>query len=318
MSKFIKYIIVVIWGYFIRLSLTFILTDFLKIWYLWSYSLTMLLLILIGFYYHFNFTFKNAKNKKNKFIIYAVAVIFFTLVDVYFVRILSDVFQIYYLFSIILSNSLFFIIKFIFYKEIVFIDYKTKGGNYFNKHKSKNPIIKYLLKKFHENIFKFIHRTRSRTLLDAGCGEGYTTEVIQKKFSKLKIKAIELDKFIVQKGIQNKGFKIEKGDIYNIPFKNHSFDVVLASEVLEHLEYPNKAVKECKRVSRKYCIFSVPNEHLWRIANILRLSYLSRLGNTPGHIQNWTKKGFEKLLNKHFKHVIIKKSILWNIALCWD
>jgi len=319
MNQFIKYSILVVVSYIFRLISTFVLTDLLNIWYLWSYSLTMFMLMLIGFYYHFYFTFKNVQDKKNKFLVYGISVLAFTLIDIYFVRILTDGFKIYYLISIIISNSILFLTKFIFYKKIVFIDYKEKGGNYFDKHGSKNPFIKYFMNQFHNVLFMLINKINIKTLLDVGCGEGYTTNLVQKEFPDVNITAIEFDEATVKKANEiNSGLKVEKGDIYNINFKDNYFDAVLSSELLEHLEYPEKAIKECKRVSKKYCIFSVPNEPWWRIANILRLSYLPRLGNTPGHIQHWTKKSFRRLLKKHFKHVVIKNSILWNFALCWD
>ena len=90
----------------------------------------------------------------------------------------------------------------------------------------------------------------------------------------------------------------------------------MASEVLEHLEKPNEAIKEVKRVTKKYCLFSVPNEPYWRIANIIRGAYIKDLGNTPGHIQHWNQNQFKNMLKKHFKNVKVKNSILWNLALC--
>ena len=95
-----------------------------------------------------------------------------------------------------------------------------------------------------------------------------------------------------------------------------SFDLVLATEVLEHLERPDVAVRECERVSRKYCIFTVPNEPFFRIANVLRLKYLKSFGNTPGHLQNFTIGKFRALLDSQFREVRIINAIFWNIAVC--
>ena len=61
---------------------------------------------------------------------------------------------------------------------------------------------------------------------------------------------------------------LKQGNIYELPYEDNSFDVVLCLEVLEHLEYPERALKaELQRVARKYCIVSVPNEPFFQMAN---------------------------------------------------
>ena len=190
-------------------------------------------------------------------------------------------------------------------------------GNYYNKHQSNNILVKYLMKKFHEKLFFLIKKTKSESLLDVGCGEGYTTRLIKRKFPELIINGSELESEPLEKaGINNPDIKFNQESIYNLKRKDASFDLVMASEVLEHLEEPHKAIEECKRVSKNYCIFTVPYEPWWRVANVIRLAYLSEWGNTPGHIQHWNKIKFRKMLNKHFRTVKIHNSLLWNLAIC--
>ena len=86
-------------------------------------------------------------------------------------------------------------------------------------------------------------------------------------------------------------------------------------EVLEHLEDPDSALKELSRVSSKYCLVSVPQEPLWRILNICRLKYLSNFGNTPGHLNHWSKNQFVEFVGKYFKVKKIKLSLPWIIVL---
>lgn len=319
MKKFIKFLLGGGISYLIKLILTFILTNMFNVWYLLSYSITMTMIIIYGFFYNFYFTFKNVKNKKNKFIIYMISVIGFALIDIFLVKILTDELNLYYLKSIIISTSALIIFKYLFYNMFVFLDYKEKGGNYYDKHNSKNPIVKWLLSNFHNIILNMIKESNTNNLLDIGCGEGYTTNTIKNKFPNIKITAREYDyETVLKSNIIHNNLNIKKGDIYNLKFKDNFFDMVLSSEVLEHLEQPNLAIKECKRVSKKYCLYSVPNEPWWRIVNMMRLAYLPRFGNTPGHINHWTKTGLKKMLKKHFKHVVVKRAILWNVALCWD
>jgi SAM-dependent methyltransferase len=53
------------------------------------------------------------------------------------------------------------------------------------------------------------------------------------------------------------------------PLENHAFDVVLCSDVLEHLENIHAAFDECCRISRKYIIISLPNPY----ADFMRFLY---------------------------------------------
>ncbi len=194
---------------------------------------------------------------------------------------------------------------------------KNIPGNYYDKHHSKNIIIQFMMNKFHKDFNELIKKTKPKTILDIGCGEGYTTDIIKKENKNIKIEAADIDKNIIEKAKKtHRKIKFSVNNVYNLKFKDNYFDCVIASELLEHLTKPDKAIKETKRIAKRYCIFSVPKEPYWRIANILRLAYLSRLGNTPGHVQNWTTAQFKRLLEKYFKKVTTKSSTLWNIAIC--
>ncbi|MFC1800479.1 class I SAM-dependent methyltransferase [Nanoarchaeota archaeon] len=173
------------------------------------------------------------------------------------------------------------------------------------------------MKQFHLCLFQFIRKIRPQTLLDVGCGEGYTTILIKKEFPELQVEGFEHDEDTVKKANSiHKELDVKKGDITNIEKENNSFDLVLSSEVLEHLKNPEIAIKECKRVSKQYCIFTVPNEPFFRLANLARLRYISKLGNPPGHINHWTKSQFSYILRKEFESVTIKTSFVWTVALC--
>ena len=72
-----------------------------------------------------------------------------------------------------------------------------------------------------------------------------------------------------------------------------------ALEVPEHLARPRHALAELRRVSRKALLLSVPREPLWRLAHVLALQDVRRLGNTPGHVNHWSSKAFERLVSEY-------------------
>ena len=96
------------------------------------------------------------------------------------------------------------------------------------------------------------------------------------------------------------------------------YDLVICSEVLEHLEDPERALKNIKELCNEkgFILLSVPKEPIWRICNMARGKYWKDLGNTPGHIQHWTKKKFCRMVvNNDMKIVSVKTPFPWTMVL---
>lgn len=192
-------------------------------------------------------------------------------------------------------------------------------GNYFNKYESKNPLVKSMVRKFKKTLNTMVQQTKAKKILDVGCGEGYLMDFLLKenKGSRLKITGIDITDQIIKKAKDtHPHLEVHVGSAYKIPYPDNSFDCVTINEVMEHLDHFSKALYEVRRVSKKYVIVSVPHEPWWRIVNMARLKYLKDFGNTPGHVNHWTRGQLKRLLKAHFKKVTIKGSTLWNFALC--
>lgn len=185
------------------------------------------------------------------------------------------------------------------------------------KHANSNPIQKYLINNFYKKVYGILKPLRAQKILDVGCGEGFTLKKLEeKKIGKLLVgvdntsTAIKIGKKIYPH------LDLRKGDIYNLDFKDDEFDVVLCTEVLEHLDDPEKAVAELKRVSKKYILFSVPNEPFFILANFMRGKYLKTFGNHPEHINHWTFISFENFLKKNGLFISKKKyPFAWSVVL---
>lgn len=186
------------------------------------------------------------------------------------------------------------------------------------KHINKNPLMKLILRKFNNDVIETISLINPKTVLDIGCGEGFVTIEIAKKINS-KIVGIDKEKDAIKYALSNnklENIEYSTGDIFKLDyFKDKSFDLVMSLEVLEHLENYEKAIEIMCKLSKKYLLLSVPNEPWFRIANVLRLKYLKRFGNTPGHINNWTRKEFRNLCMGYGKIIKFKTSGVWNIVL---
>lgn len=92
--------------------------------------------------------------------------------------------------------------------------------------------------------------------------------------------------------------------------------MVMCLEVMEHLEDPEKALRQLVKVSSDYFIVSVPREPVWRFLNMVRGKYWKHWGNTPGHLNHWSSGKIKKMISKHARVVAIYKPLPWTILLC--
>lgn len=178
----------------------------------------------------------------------------------------------------------------------------------YRKHTSTNPAQKYLIGRFYETFLQTIKPLRVSSVLDVGCGEGFTlNKLYLNKVGKV-LEGIDYSKTAVALGKkQYKHLILKQGSAYKLPYKANSFDLVLCMEVLEHLDDPKKALQELKRVSKKYIVLSVPNEPLFMLANFVRGKNVSRWGNDIEHINHWSGGSFELLVRSYGLEVVSKQ-----------
>lgn len=197
----------------------------------------------------------------------------------------------------------------------------TDVGEFGDKYESSQTGIGKLLI---DNFYSTIHRCISgiedelQLVFESGCGTGESTSrVLSMLPEQAKLEASDYSQELVDY-VSNAIPEIRTShqSIYDLQLKDDSVDLAYALEVIEHLDVPEKALLELKRISKKYVLISVPNEPVWRILNMARFKYLSDFGNTPGHIQHWSTSGFARLC-ENLGFTILKKysPLPWTILL---
>jgi len=185
-----------------------------------------------------------------------------------------------------------------------------------DKYEKVNFIGRGLIRNFYKAIENILKEIKVDNILEIGCGPGFSTLYLSEFFKDKKFEASDIDLRMVQEARKrNPPININQESVYKLNRPDNSFDLVVLLETLEHLDKPEQALKELKRVTRNYCLLSIPRDPLWRFLNMIRGKYWEHWGNTPGHINYWTKKKFIDFLNKHFKVQKIKTPLPWVVAL---
>jgi 2-polyprenyl-3-methyl-5-hydroxy-6-metoxy-1,4-benzoquinol methylase len=191
-------------------------------------------------------------------------------------------------------------------------------GNTFDKYGSNNPVVKRLMSGFHETLDELWGRAAPSSALDVGCGEGILTVQWAERLGQRRVVGIDLDDPKLRaewakRERPNLEFRAEEAT--RLSFADGEFDLAAAIEVLEHVPEPEATLAEMARVARSHLLVSVPREPLWRGLNVARGAYLRELGNTPGHVNHWSKRGFVSLLSRYGAVEEARSPFPWTMLL---
>jgi 2-polyprenyl-3-methyl-5-hydroxy-6-metoxy-1,4-benzoquinol methylase len=174
-------------------------------------------------------------------------------------------------------------------------------GNHTQKYTAKNPAIRYLTERWVDRLEGILDRVASdpstsrKHALEVGCGEGVIAEKLHRRWDEV----VGLD--LPDAGLRA-DWRVRPGPRYlhasahELPFDDKQFDVVVSVEVLEHLTDPLKGLREMARVGARHLVVSVPREPIFRGCNLLTGRYVKDLGNTPGHLNHWSKGSFTRFV----------------------
>jgi SAM-dependent methyltransferase len=191
-------------------------------------------------------------------------------------------------------------------------------GNTFDKYGSSNPVVKRLMAGFHASLDELWAKADPESVLDVGCGEGVLTAAWAERLGGRRIVGIDLDDPKLRaewerRSRQNLEFRVEEAT--KLTFADDEFDMAAAIEVLEHVPEPEATLEEMARVARRHLLVSVPREPLWRGLNMGRGAYLRDLGNTPGHVNHWSKRAFVSLLSRYGTVEEARSPFPWTMLL---
>jgi 2-polyprenyl-3-methyl-5-hydroxy-6-metoxy-1,4-benzoquinol methylase len=191
-------------------------------------------------------------------------------------------------------------------------------GNTFDKYGSTNPVVRRLMAGFERDLDELLELAAPGSLLDVGCGEGVLVHQWARRLPECRLVGVDLREQSIQEGWaqrQAPNLEYRVMDDRDLPFAANEFELASAIEVLEHVPDPEHTVCEMARCAERALLVSVPREPLWRMLNIARGAYWSALGNTPGHLNHWSRRSFTQLLARHGEVAEVRSPFPWTMLL---
>ncbi|MCE5232024.1 MAG: methyltransferase domain-containing protein [Mizugakiibacter sp.] len=200
------------------------------------------------------------------------------------------------------------------------MDNAQPAGNYYDKYGTKNPIARALMAGFLNSFDGLLAQCgEAKTALEVGCGEGELSIRVAKRG--IRVSGFDISPEIVDEARRRSAaagvsLSLRSDSIFNLRRDRDRADLIVCCEVMEHVDDPESAVDRLYEVCGHRLITSVPREPIWRMMNLMRGKYIRNLGNTPGHVQHWTTRGFMKLIGRRFKVIEVRTPLPWTMALC--
>lgn len=196
-------------------------------------------------------------------------------------------------------------------KEIKFNKYEVRGSDYHYKAIRKSNLLTYsayVSARFNVHVgivydyFRAKQFDQSKTIhiLDVGCGDGVLIYLLNQKLSQFNVKLYGVDNAapaleIARQQIPNAEFK--EGSAYSLDYPDNYFDIVVSSDVIEHVQKPDEMLTEIYRVSKADAFVSIGTPIRIREQPF-----------DPMHVQEFFVDQFKDMVSKDFADVDIIQS----------
>ena len=150
----------------------------------------------------------------------------------------------------------------------------------------------------YQKIRKILASRKSGELLEVGCCGGEFLQLAQK--TGWKVSGLEISKQATKRA-RDKGLDVKVHDANNkFPFKDNSFDVIIAGEIIEHTFDDVSFLDECYRILKKSGLLIVTTPNLISLKNrlLMLFGFNPRYIISEYHYRTYTQKVFEERIIK--------------------
>jgi 2-polyprenyl-3-methyl-5-hydroxy-6-metoxy-1,4-benzoquinol methylase len=195
----------------------------------------------------------------------------------------------------------------------------AQGGNVYDKYATRHPIERRLVGGFLDRVDELVSLTAASEAHEVGCGEGEIAIRLARRGIRVRGSDVAADVIAeARRRGDAAGAQIEfrRASIEELEPGVDAAELIVCCEVLEHLADPERGLAVLASLARPWLLVSVPREPVWRALNLARGHYLAELGNTPGHLNHWSRRGFVDWLSARLDVVEVRAPLPWTMALC--
>ncbi len=154
-----------------------------------------------------------------------------------------------------------------------------------------------------------------KKILDLGCGRGFYCQAISRLAPEAVVTAVDINNRYLkeaQKNMAGRKIKFVKASAVNLPFRDNSFDLIIASELLEHIKNDQAVIGEIYRLLKTggKAVISVPSKNYpffwdpanWFLEKIIHCHLPSRIwwlgGIWADHVRLYSDEELERKITK--------------------
>lgn len=195
----------------------------------------------------------------------------------------------------------------------------VEAGNYYDKYATRHPVERRLVAGFMRAVDELAARSGARDAHEVGCGEGEIAMLLARRG--LRVRGSDLSADVVAEARRRVAaadlqVELRAAGLAELDAPRDRAELIVCCEVLEHVPDPRGAVARLAELADPWLLASVPREPLWRALNLARGRYVRAMGNTPGHLNHFSRRGFRRLLDERFEVVEERAPLPWSMALC--
>jgi ubiquinone/menaquinone biosynthesis C-methylase UbiE len=183
-------------------------------------------------------------------------------------------------------------------------------------------------------IFENFDLEGKEKVLEVGCGRGFYLKTLKTIWPNLDITGIDINQKyldIARKFLGNSDVKLINGDATRLPFKDNSFDRIIATEILEHIPDDKKAIAEMYRVLKPdgIAMVTVPNKNYpfcwdplnWVLERVFHWHIPSNIwwlaGIWADHVRLYDEEELEDKMSASAKATADKEKIGFKVEKVW-